>query len=474
MPARILIVDHDAAHRVVVKVKMLAAGFAVDACADIASATALMARRAPDLILLNFADPTAAADAFCRSLRAAQLTRALPVIALGLAETAAARFAALDAGADDVMPGPLNDALLLARIRSLLRLRSTGVELALRNSTSRALGFEERGKRFDPAARITLFSHDTEGARVLQGALGLGLRLAVGCLSLKEAAADVTTKAPAPDLCIIDASDPARTRGDIFGLLADPPITRTGQRAAQLVLVPPEMPHVAAICLDLGADDAIPANAGAEEITLRARRLIRHKQVQDRLRTSEIGAAAAAVTDPCSGLFDRRYADGHLAQLAQQAQRTGEGLAVMMVEIDQFSAITARHGQTGGTAVLKALGQRLRQHLRLIDLIARGGEAGCLIALPRTTAAETQSVAERLRHRVSAAPFAVAPAGQTIAITVSIGIALCPRDRVVQHNVSQEAAPQDPAEAACRAADHALLLAKGSGRDQVALARSAA
>ena len=87
-------------------------------------------------------------------------TAAIAIISVGVADTARARFAALDAGADDVMPRPINDALLLARIRSLLLVRNARQELMLRDSTSRALGFEEAKIDFVAASSVALLSQE--------------------------------------------------------------------------------------------------------------------------------------------------------------------------------------------------------------------------------------------------------------------------------------------------------------------------
>jgi two-component system, cell cycle response regulator len=71
----------------------------------------------------------------CRSIKSDPDTLAIPIIATGSFPTPSARIAALRAGADDVLEKPLNDALLQARIRSLLRARDATSELRLREDT---------------------------------------------------------------------------------------------------------------------------------------------------------------------------------------------------------------------------------------------------------------------------------------------------------------------------------------------------
>ena len=138
MTGRILIVDTLPTNRIVLKVKMLAAQFKVDACASRLEAETIIAKDRPDLILINLSDQAEDRHGFCRELKDDPETAAIAIISVGIADTARARFAALDAGADDVLPRPINDALLLARIRSLLRVRHARHELLLRDGTSRA------------------------------------------------------------------------------------------------------------------------------------------------------------------------------------------------------------------------------------------------------------------------------------------------------------------------------------------------
>ncbi|MEO1639586.1 MAG: diguanylate cyclase [Pseudomonadota bacterium] len=463
MPGRILIVDSVPTHRVVLKVKMLAAQFHVDDCADAEAATTFIAQSPPDLVLLNLAEPTGAANAFCRALREDPKTSGLPVIAVGVADTTQARFAALDAGADDVMPQPLNEALLLARIRSLLRVRSAMQELRLRDSTSRALGFEERGREFAAAARITLLSHQSAGQCDLKTLLSEGLRRSMRIVDPKQALIGLEDS-PAPDLFVIDARDTQMTTGAIFGLVSDLHARLETRLAAQLVLVPSAAPDVAAMLLDLGADDIVPDSADPREIILRARSLIARKLEQDRLRDAVRSGLHAAVTDPLTGLFNRRYVDPHLLRLANQSRVSGRALAVMMIDIDHFKAINDTHGHAAGDAVLVELAQRLKENLRAVDLVARMGGEEFLVAMPRTSVKQARRAADRLRCLVNTAPFAIGQGSQSVKITVSIGVAL---------SMAQDQTAVTT-EQICRSADEALYRAKSGGRDRVAMGQSAA
>ena len=88
MTGRILIVDTVPTNRIVMKVKMLAAQFAVDACGSCDEAEALIAKERPDLILINLSDPVEDRHAFCRELKEEPDTASIAVISIGVADTA--------------------------------------------------------------------------------------------------------------------------------------------------------------------------------------------------------------------------------------------------------------------------------------------------------------------------------------------------------------------------------------------------
>ncbi len=463
MPGRILIIDTVATNRIVLKVKMLAAQFAVDACATQAEAIDIISANRPDLILMNLSDAVEAKHSLCRDLRRSPQTATISIIAVGVADTSQARFAALDAGADEVLPHPMNDALLLARIRSLLRVRSTNEELQLREGTSRALGFEERKAAFDGAAKIAVLSIGAPKKRNLASNLRQALRSKIHCLRpsdvLKSDNASVTH-----DLFVIDAARAEEGQGGLFGLVSDLRARIQTRLTMQLVVVPDNRPEIAAMFLDLGADDVVPHTSDATEITLRAKRLIARKRQHDRLRDTVRNGLNAAVTDPLTGLFNRRYVEPHLARLAEQSRKSGRELAVMMIDIDHFKAVNDTHGHAAGDKVLVELADRLRQNLRAIDLVARMGGEEFLVAMPGTSVTDARLAADRLRALVNTTPFDLGDNQPALKITVSVGVAVSG-----QFNAETAAINK-----ICDQADKALYAAKSAGRDQVAMSKSAA
>ena len=445
------------------KVKMLSAQFRVDACCSRIEAEAIIATNRPDLILINLSDPVEDHHAFCKSLRADPATAPIAIIATGVADTAKARFAALDVGADDVMPRPVSDALLLARIRSLLRVRSASEELLLRDSTRRALGFEEVRAAFEDPAHVALLTPPAKPNPALADSLISGLNVPVRVLEAAAALRDGTI-APIPDLFVIDGSSIIDQQTGLFGLVSDLRSRADTRHATLLVIVPDNTHNLGALFLDLGADDIAMASASMGEIALRAKALIRRKHLHDRLRATVRDGLNAAVTDPLTGLYNRRYAEPHLARMAQQSGGDGREFAVMMMDLDHFKSVNDTYGHAAGDRVLAQFADRLRDNLRAIDLAARVGGEEFLVAMPRTTPAQAQLAANRLRRLINCRPFDLGPDAPKLRVTVSVGVAVSGPDGIQEYQPAQM----------CDRADAALYAAKSAGRDQVAMSKSAA
>ncbi len=168
------------------------------------------------------------------------------------------------------------------------------------------------------------------------------------------------------------------------------------------------------------------------------------------------------MTDPLTGLHNRRYALPHLARIAERAQTAGRQFAVMVLDLDRFKSINDTWGHGAGDAVLIEVAERLKSNLRAVDLIARIGGEEFLIALPDTTLEAAQATAERLRRVVGDRPVPLPNGNGSIPVTLSIGLAL----------------GADPAAGSVEdligLADRALLGSKADGRNQVKVGRSAA
>ncbi len=174
----------------------------------------------------------------------------------------------------------------------------------------------------------------------------------------------------------------------------------------------------------------------------------------DRIERAE-RLAAETETDPLTGLGNRRRLDRTMDATLARADRHGEQVAVLLIDLDHFKRVNDGLGHDRGDRVLVAAADALRRTVRAYDEVCRLGGEEFLVVSPATDAVGGLRLAERLGAAVSVACVPVLPEGWTQ--TASIGVAVFP-----DHATD--------AEALVRAADAALYAAKRAGRACAVLA----
>jgi len=133
----------------------------------------------------------------------------------------------------------------------------------------------------------------------------------------------------------------------------------------------------------------------------------------------ELGKLASL--DPLTGVFNRRRLEEEASRLEARSIRTGDPLAVMMIDVDHFKKVNDRYGHQVGDEVLRHVAKTIGAAIRTDDYFARyGGEEFCIL-LPSTTKDEAYVLGERLRQAYADNPFVID--GQRLQSTISIGIA---------------------------------------------------
>jgi diguanylate cyclase (GGDEF)-like protein/PAS domain S-box-containing protein len=180
-------------------------------------------------------------------------------------------------------------------------------------------------------------------------------------------------------------------------------------------------------------------------------RLAEQVEVIERLRAE---LAEEAVRDPLTGLYNRRHLDRVLAADLASRPRTGQ-LAVLVADVDHFKAVNDRFGHAAGDRVLTAVADTLAGAVRDGDTAARLGGEEFVLVLPGAGREQALERAERIRRAVAAGRLVLD--GEGVAVTVSIGVAVCPADGAAAATL-------------LAAADRALYTAKATGRDRVVAA----
>ena len=462
MPQTVLIVDEVATNRIVLRVKLAAAYYSVRQAANGAEALATCARNAPDLILLGQVGNMQGSE-FARRLRTDPKTRNVPLIFLTRPDDERARVEALEAGADDVISHPVSEMMLLARIRNLSRARDAERELRLRDGTQRALGFAEPRAGFEMPARVTVVTDQPTDVEHWLSQLRARVSHRIEIRSPREMLAQHPNGSMAPDVCIVTLPRLLPETG--LGTLSELRARSATRHCAMLVLCDRETRQAAASALDLGGNDLVVGAFDPDELVLRLENQIARKRTADRLRATMRDGLHAAVTDPLTGLYNRRYALPHLARVSEEAQSTGRRFGVLIADLDHFKRINDLHGHAAGDAVLAGVARQIKDNLRAVDLVARIGGEEFLIVLPDTGSHRARRTAQRLCQVIRHTPF-LAP-GQDVPInaTVSIGMAMGPLFTT---------APSGSDSDLLKLADRALYASKADGRNKVTLSREAA
>lgn len=459
MPGRILVVDDVATNRIILKVKLTNACYEVLQAGSGTEALRMAQRDRPDLILLDMGMSDLSGLEVCRRLKADRATSEIPVVIVTSKGDTEAKLAALKAGADEFMSKPLDDMGLLARIRSLLRARGIAAELALREGTTQALGFAEPASDFAPAGHVCIIADDDAAARDWRDGLRARLHDRVETCSRDRA---LNPDGPVPDVFVVTAD--LDTPGGGLLLLSDLRSRLDTRHSAIIVAVRPEAQQSATMALDLGASDLVTLPINIDELVLRLKTMMDRKRQSDRLRSKVRDGLHMAVTDPLTGLYNRRYALSHLERVRDRAAESGKCFAVMLADLDQFKSVNDTHGHAAGDEVLKAVAARLTANLRSVDLVARIGGEEFLVVLPEIAPKGAQRAAERMRTAVSADPIAVPSSGKgsgsSLIQTVSIGLAI---------GGGGPAGSLDDLDELLKRADRALYDSKEQGRNRVTL-----
>lgn len=463
MSGKILIVDELATNRIVLKVKLSAAYYDVLQAGSMAEALDLAEKSRPDLILANAELSGFDNTAFLRRLRTLDDLRDIPVVLILPDNANETRIAALRAGANDVMVKPLEETMLLARLRNLLRQRHIDHDLKLHAGTARALGFAEAQQVFQHPGRVALIAAKQLNALHLRTRLShcggheyyaLGAEQAVGF------ARDGLT----PDLYVLQIEQENADVGlHLMAELRAAPLSRN----CPIVVILSDNAHaIAATALDMGASEVIRAGADPQELLLRMSAQLKNKRAADQMRDQLQNGLHAAVIDPLTGLYNRRYALPYLKRLATSAYKEGRTFAVMVADLDHFKQVNDGFGHAAGDKVLVRVAQQLCSNLKEDDLIARIGGEEFLIVIPETTRTEARQTASRLCQIIQNTPIHVLSKRKPLHVTISIGVTL--------GNLGG-AGVRPTVEALLDQADRALYGSKADGRNTVTLCeRSAA
>lgn len=452
MTARVLVVDDVPANVKLLEARLSAEYFDVVTAMNGLEALAICDKAECDIVLLDVMMPDMDGFEVCRRIKANRKTHHIPVVMVTALDHPSDRVKGLSAGADDFLTKPVSDVALIARVRSLSRLKMMTDELRMRAATSREIGIQDPDNQAlsdaGQSGRVLIIDDRVSSAERLQAMLSTQHQVEVEC---NPSEAVFHAAEGNFDLMIVSL---AIESADALRLCSQ---LRSLERTRNV--------PVLAICdgednarmirgLEIGVNDYLMRPIDANELHARARTQIRKKRYADRLRDNVQQSIEMAITDGLTGLYNRRYMESHLGSLLEQAASRGKPLTVLVLDIDFFKSINDSYGHDAGDDVLREFATRIRKSIRGIDLACRIGGEEFVLVMPETDMAVATIVAERLRRRIASEPFAISQGSKAIDVTISIGIATLDT-------------ADDNASTILKRADQALYRAKRDGRNRV-------
>jgi diguanylate cyclase len=174
----------------------------------------------------------------------------------------------------------------------------------------------------------------------------------------------------------------------------------------------------------------------------------------EELRESLESIRTESQVDPVTTLANRRFFDSAFADSIRHAHRTGDNLALVMLDIDHFKQFNDTYGHLTGDQVLRLVALSLKQNVKGLDTAARFGGEEFAVILPGCDLRGASSVAEQIRKAVMQRELVKRSTGENLGrVTVSLGVAALRND--------------DTPERVIERCDQAMYAAKRSGRNKV-------
>src|SRR6201988_855011 len=452
MSARVLVVDDVPANAKLLEARLSAEYFDVVTATSGAEALAICERAQCDIVLLDVMMPEMDGFEVCRRLKGGPKTHHIPVVMVTALDQPSDRVRGLEAGADDFLTKPVSDIALLARVRSLVRLKMAADEFRMRAVTSREIGIN--------APEMAALTETGAGGRVLLVDDRKASYERIAGILTAEHTVDVE---PNPQEALFHAAETeyeclivSLGLENFDGLRLCSQVRSLDRTRGVPILMVAEAEDNARLLrgLEIGVNDYLVRPIDKNELLARVRTQIRRKRYTARLRDNVQQSMEMAITDGLTGLYNRRYMESHLATLVEQAAGRGKPLTLLVLDIDFFKSINDTYGHDAGDDVLREFAVRIKKSIRGIDLACRYGGEEFVIVMPETDRHVAGMVAERLRRSIAGEKFAVDEGAKRIDVTISIGLSVLERKG-------------EPVADLLKRADKALYRAKHDGRNRV-------
>ena len=456
---RVLLVDDSASTRELISQRLAERGYEVTGASDPLVAAEMAMNSPPDFVVTDLWMPGVSGVQLCRLLRSEPRTAHVPVILITSESHRRSRFWAKTAGAAAYVAK--EDLHSLYATLERLAAESPPVALEPTRPASRTPMHHRLFQRLDAAlfesvvaGEVRALAHDEgEAESVFRGLARLCSevtayrwlavhvhsppRLFIHVQRSERLAAEVEVRAaldvPADvDVSVICDDRPVTGR-------ASTPITAEVRGAAKVMGT-----------IALGPNPRGASRDDRDLVSMVAAELGGPLRIVALVEQSR----RLAMSDPLTGLLNRRAFTDLMTRSLASLERYGEPVSLLLLDVDHFKQVNDAHGHDAGDAVLITIADVLRRLARETDFVARWGGEEFVVGLAHTGIPASLTPAERVRRAIIEQPFAL-PGGGEISVTSSIGIA--------------SAMPGERLDTLVARADQAMYLAKARGRNRCEL-----
>lgn len=378
-------------------------------------------REIPDVIFLDIMMPDIDGYEVARRLKTAEDTREIPIVMVTALDGTDDRIKGLEVGAEDVLAKPVNRVEVIARARSMIRLREFQTQLSIRDQAAEHFSrpHQEVGaERMTDIPSVLLVEDNRQDIELLRHYLdesGYRVHLA----GSGQEALDVL-EAEHVDLVLLDILLPDMDGFKVFSRMKG---NKQNKDIPVIVITALSDLENKVRGINLGVDDYLIKPVDSREFKARIRVLLKKKSYMERLASEYRAALNSAAKDGLTGLYNHAYFMRFLDLELKRARRFQYPVSLAMIDINNFRDYNKTFGHQVGNTVLKEVAEVLIASFREIDLVARYGGDEFSVVLPYCGEREFSRITERVHRKLGACSFTDGSGQISAPVSVSIGYA---------------------------------------------------
>ena len=411
----------------------------------------------PDLIILDIMMPGIDGFEVTRAIRADSNTADIPIILITALDSKEDRIRGINIGADDFLNKPIMFEELLARVRSLIRLRAFQEQVKVYKNIKQSFyppdcAIQSAPQSDDEELLLIIRQSDEPDPLIDQWIKETPFTI-IQPKNIEKAISLINNK-----FISVALIDNSISKKDVH-YLCQRVRSVPHQKNTQVILISASEDLNLYIEDDIQCpDDFIIKPFKAIELNARLKTMIKKKKRMDSMSNRFENALHAAMTDPLTTLYNKKYFFHFLEKEVQRVKRHKTPLSIMMIDIDNFKTINDQYGHLIGDIILKDTARLINNNIREVDMASRFGGEEFTVVLPYADEDGALVVGERLRSVIDNYIFDYPGSDVNYHITVSIGIVSCQND------------PGD-ANTMIQIVDDMMYKSKQNGKNQITIKR---